>query len=85
MINPKSKSLSKMMLNAKKITMAAINRVKNLDEYSISQAMPDNFVFNGKPFPFDITITKGIITAKILATSFDEANEKFNQFLKDFT
>lgn len=58
-----------------------INRVKNLEEFTVITEVPDDFRFNGL-VPYDITISKGYINAKVLAINFDEAVTRFNEFLE---
>jgi hypothetical protein len=58
-----------------------INRVKNLEEFTVITEVPDGFRFNGL-VPYDITISKGYINAKVWAINFDEAVTRFNDFLE---
>ena len=58
-----------------------INRVKNLEEFTVITEVPDGFRFNGL-VPYDITISKGYINAKVWAINFDEAVTRFNEFLE---
>ena len=55
-----------------------INRVKNLEEFTVITEVPDGFRFNGL-VPYDITISKGYINAKVWAINFDEAVTRFNE------
>jgi len=63
------------------IVDALINRVKNLNEYTVTTEVPDDFRFNGV-IPFDIKINDGTIFAKVWAVDFDEATKVFDQYLE---
>ena len=60
---------------------ALIYRAKNLNEYTITTDVPENFRFNGV-IPFDIQIKDGIIYAQIWALEFDEAVKTFDEYLE---
>lgn len=49
-----------------------INRVRNLKEFTVITARPEEFYINGV-VPFDMRIDDKEITAIVLAESFDEA------------
>jgi hypothetical protein len=55
--------------------------MKALEEFTVITEVPDNFRFNGN-IPYDMNITKGYISAKVWAVSFDEAVFKFNEFME---
>jgi hypothetical protein len=57
-----------------------IFRAKNLQEFIVETAVPDNFRFNGV-VPFDMSIDDNIISAKVLAIDFDEAVSLFDKWL----
>jgi hypothetical protein len=57
-----------------------IFRAKNLQEFIVETAVPDNFRFNGVA-PFDMSIDDNIISAKVLAIDFDEAVSLFDKWL----
>jgi hypothetical protein len=57
-----------------------IFRAKNLQEFVVETDTPENFRFNGV-VPFDMSITDGIISAKVLAIDFDEAVAAFDKWL----
>lgn len=58
-----------------------INRAKNLQEFSVTTDVPDNFRFNGL-IPFDMKIDDNVITAKVYGLDFDEAVTTFNDWLE---
>jgi hypothetical protein len=49
-----------------------INRIRNLQEFTVITELPEVFYINGV-VPFDLRIDDKEITALILAESFDEA------------
>ena len=55
-------------------------RVKHLHEFIVTTDVPDNFRFNGV-VPFDMTIKENVITAKVWAIDFDEAVQRFDDYL----
>jgi hypothetical protein len=57
-----------------------IFRAKNLNEFTITTEVPDDFRFNGE-IPFDMEIKDSIITAKVWAVDFDEAAKRLDDFL----
>jgi hypothetical protein len=57
-----------------------IFRAKNLQEFVVETDTPEDFRFNGV-VPFDMSITDGVITAKVLAIDFDEAVNIFDKWL----
>lgn len=68
------------METAKDIMDHFINRAKNLQEFIVETDVPEDFRFNGV-VPFDISITEGIIYAKVWAVNFEEAVTKLDNFL----
>lgn len=58
-----------------------IFRAKNLQEYTITTEVPDDFRFNGV-IPFDINITGTILEAKVYGVDFDEAVHRLNDWLE---
>ena len=60
---------------------ALIHRAKNLNEYTITTDVPENFRFNGV-IPFNMSIIDGIIYAQVWALEFDEAVTTFDQYLE---
>ena len=57
-----------------------IFRAKNLNEFTVTTEVPDEFRFNGE-IPFDMEIKDSIITAKVWAVDFDEAAKRLDEFL----
>ena len=58
-----------------------IFRAKNLQEFVVETDTPEDFRFNGV-VPFDMTITDGVISAKVLAIDFNEAVNIFDKWLE---
>jgi hypothetical protein len=57
-----------------------IFRARNLQEFVVETDTPEDFRFNGV-VPFDMSITDGVISAKVLAIDFDEAVAVFDKWL----
>jgi hypothetical protein len=57
-----------------------IFRAKNLNEFTVTTEVPDDFRFNGE-IPFDMEIKDSIITAKVWAIDFNEAAKRLDDFL----
>jgi hypothetical protein len=57
-----------------------IFRAKNLQEFVVETDTPEDFRFNGI-VPFDMSITDGVISAKVLAIDFEEAVNLFDKWL----
>ncbi len=57
-----------------------IFRARNLNEFTITTDVPNDFRLNGV-VPFDMQIKDSIITAKVWAIDFDEAAKLLNDFL----
>jgi len=57
-----------------------IFRAKNLNEFTVTTEVPDEFRFNGE-IPFDMQIKDSIITAKVWAVDFNEAAKRLDDFL----
>ncbi len=58
-----------------------IHRAKNLQEFVVTVAVPEDFRFNGT-VPFDMQITEGEIYAKVFAIDFNEAVTTFDSWLE---
>ena len=58
-----------------------IHRAKNLQEFVVTTAVPDDFRFNGMG-PFDMQITEGEIYAKVYGIDFNEAVTTFDKWLE---
>ena len=57
-----------------------IGRIMQLTEFTVTTECPAELRFNGV-IPFDMTIIDGVLTAKVLAMTFDEAAEILHNFL----
>jgi hypothetical protein len=68
------------MDTAKEICDHFINRAKVLNEFIVTTPVPEDFRFNGL-VPFDMTIEDGIIAAKVWAIDFDEACQRFDEYM----
>jgi hypothetical protein len=69
------------METAKEICDHFINRAKQLNEFTITTDVPEDFRFNGL-VPFDMTIQDNVITAKVWGIDFDEAVNRFNEYME---
>jgi hypothetical protein len=68
------------MMNSVDMANDLIFRARNLNEFTITTEVPDDFRFNGV-VPFDMQIKDSIITAKVWAVDFDEAAKRLDDFL----
>lgn len=57
-----------------------IFRAKNLNEFTVTTEVPEDFQFNGV-VPFDVQIQDNIIYAKVWAIDFDEAAKRLDNWL----
>ena len=57
-----------------------IFRAKNLNEFTVTTEVPEDFQFNGV-VPFDMHIQDNMIYAKVWAIDFDEAAKRLDDFL----
>jgi hypothetical protein len=60
---------------------ALINRARNMQEFTVTTEVPENFRFNGV-VPFDINIVDDELRAKVLAVDFDEAVAQLDNWLE---
>lgn len=58
-----------------------IFRAKNIEEFTVTTEVPDEFRFNGL-VPFDMQITGSILEAKVWAIDFNEAVSTLHSFLE---
>jgi len=58
-----------------------ISRAKNMQEFVVTVAVPEDFRFNGM-VPFDLQIIEGEICAKVYALDFNEAVNTFDKWLE---
>lgn len=68
-------------MNSVDMATSLINRAKNLQEFVITTDVPEDFRFNGT-IPFDMEIKEGIISAKVYGIDFNEAVNRFNDYLE---
>ena len=68
-------------MNSVDMATNLIFRAKNLNEFTVTTDVPENFRFNGL-VPFDMSIKEGQIEAKVWAVDFDEAVNRLNQYLE---
>jgi hypothetical protein len=57
-----------------------IGRIMQLTEFTVTTRQPGELRFNGV-IPFDMSIVNGVLTAKVLAVTFDEAAAILHNFL----
>lgn len=57
-----------------------IYRAKNLQEFTVTTSVPEDFQFNGV-VPFDLSIAQGEIHAKVFAVDFNEAVNTLDDWL----
>jgi hypothetical protein len=57
-----------------------IDRIKNLQEFSVTTDLPETFEFRGA-VPYDTVITGDKITLKIHAVTLEEATDKAMKYL----
>ena len=69
-------------MNSVDMATNLIFRAKNLQEFTVTTELPDDFAFQGV-VPFDISIKEGQIEAKVWAVDFNEAVERLNEFLQN--
>lgn len=58
-----------------------INRAKNLQKFTITTSVPEDFRFNGL-VPFDMQITNGEIAAEVYGLDFNEAVSTFDKWME---
>jgi hypothetical protein len=68
-------------MNSVDMMQNLIHRAKNLQEFVVETAVPEDFQFNGV-IPFDMHIKDSIISAKVMALDFDEAVTQLDNFLE---
>jgi hypothetical protein len=69
-------------MNSVDMATNLIFRAKNLQEFTVTTELPDDFGFRGV-IPFDMQITGNILEAKVWAVDFDEAVNRLNEFLQN--
>jgi len=69
-------------MNSVDMATNLIFRAKNLQEFTVTTELPDDFGFRGV-IPFDMQITGNILEAKVWAVDFNEAVDRLNEFLQN--
>jgi hypothetical protein len=69
-------------MNSVDMATNLIFRAKNLQEFTVTTDLPDDFAFQGV-VPFDMSIKDGQIEAKVWAVDFNEAVARLNEFLQN--
>ena len=59
---------------------ALFNRIKNLKQFTVEVAAPDELSFSGK-FPFDTVIKDGKAYFRVYAATHEEADTQVQKFL----
>jgi hypothetical protein len=68
-------------MNSVDMATALINRAKNMQEFTVTTEVPEDFRFNGV-VPFDINIVEDELQAKVFAVDFDEAVAQLDKWLE---
>jgi gamma-glutamylcyclotransferase (GGCT)/AIG2-like uncharacterized protein YtfP len=58
-----------------------ISRARNLQEFTVTTDVPENFRFNDV-VPFDMEIKENIIHAKVYSVDFNEAVTRLDEWLE---
>ena len=69
-------------MNSVDMATNLIFRANNLQEFTVTTELPDDFGFRGV-IPFDMQITGNILEARVWAVDFDEAVHRLNEFLQN--
>jgi hypothetical protein len=68
-------------MNSVDMATALINRAKNMQEFTVTTDVPEDFRFVGV-VPFDVTISEGELQAKVYAVDFNEAVAQLDKWLE---
>jgi hypothetical protein len=68
-------------MNSVDMATALINRARNMQEFTVTTEVPEDFRFNGV-VPFDINIVDDELRAKVLAVDFNEAVAQLDKWLE---
>ena len=68
-------------MTAQDITKALINRVRSLREFEVSAELPEDFAINGY-IPFHLIIRDGVLTARVMAVSKEDAQDQVERFIE---
>lgn len=69
-------------MNSVDLATHLIFRAKNLQEFTVTTELPDDFAFRGV-VPFDMNIVGTVLEAKVWAVDFNEAVERLHEFLQN--
>ena len=58
-----------------------ISRARNLQEFTVTTDVTEDFIFNGV-IPFDIEIKENVIYAKVFGVDFNEAVDRLNDWIE---
>ena len=61
---------------------AMMNRVKQMTYHEVTIELYEPFHFDGTPAPFDMTIKGDMLTANILAESYDKAEQVLHDYVR---
>lgn len=68
-------------MNSVDMATDLINRAKNMQEFTVTTEVPEDFRFNGV-IPFDLKMTDDELQVKVYALDFDEAVAKVDKWLE---
>lgn len=69
-------------MNSADMATNLIFRARNLQEFTVTTELPENFAFRGV-VPFDMQITGNVLEARVWAIDFDEAVQRLDEFLQN--
>ena len=61
---------------------AMLNKVKNMTYHEVTIELYEPLQFDGTPVPFDMTIKGDMLTANILAESYDKAEQVLHDYVR---
>lgn len=61
---------------------AMMNRVKQMTYHEVTIELYEPLHFDGSPAPFDMTINGDMLTANILAESYDKAEQVLHDYVR---
>ena len=61
---------------------AMLNKVKNMTYHEVTIELYEPFQFDGTRAPFDMTIKGDMLTANILAESYDQAEQALHDYVR---
>lgn len=68
-------------MNSVDMATDLINRAKNMQEFTVTTDVPDDFRFNGV-IPFDLKMTEDELHVTVYALDFNEAVAKVDKWLE---